>query len=419
MTKTVMTPRQTTEDLFVKSSRKVDTMEQQPTKEAEEAKSKSETSVDDNKPKPAADRFDAFSVPVKQEFILSKRAESLPGLRTENLVLEKKDPKKKKRPRDARLAQADKLCPYLTRGEKCKFTDEECKYSHDMKSFLANRPPDIKELGCACVNYTLHGQCPYGIICRFGESHVNMATGENLKMNPPPENPPKPVSNVIDRSISMQLRRKKYPFKNLRHFEKSGKKHDNKSVEQQQTKIQNAEVSTDPLPTMKKLIDFSNKVYVAPLTTVGNLPFRRCLKRLGADITCGEMALASQLIQGHNSEWALLKRHPEEDIFGVQIAAGYPDQFARVSELISSHTEVDFVDLNLGCPLDLVCNKVRVPFFRYHIDRASKSDSIFKLLVTGSRSQAHASRKTPKKFFEEYHRDSSLSSNHQNAHRLG
>jgi tRNA-dihydrouridine synthase 3 len=101
-------------------------------------------------------------------------------------------------------------------------------------------------------------------------------------------------------------------------------------------------------------------VDLAPLTTVGNLPFRRLASSLGADITCSEMALSHSLLSASKEEWSLVRRHPSEKTFGVQIAGGKPGLLARAAEVLAQEigsgnpNGIDFVDLNCGCPIDIV-----------------------------------------------------------------
>ena len=65
---------------------------------------------------------------------------------------------------------------------------------------------------------------------------------------------------------------------------------------------------------------FQDAVVLAPLTVGGNLPFRRLCTEMGADVTVGEMAVVKKLLGGSPSEFALLKSHPDERMFGVQLA---------------------------------------------------------------------------------------------------
>jgi tRNA-dihydrouridine synthase 3 len=95
---------------------------------------------------------------------------------------------------------------------------------------------------------------------------------------------------------------------------------------------------------------FAGKVVLAPLTVGGNLPFRRLCVELGAEITVGEMAVVRKLLSGSPSEFALLKSHPAEPFFGVQLADRKEESLAEGARIAESRG-ARFVDLNCGCPI--------------------------------------------------------------------
>ncbi|MEO6596439.1 MAG: tRNA-dihydrouridine synthase family protein [Planctomycetota bacterium] len=97
-------------------------------------------------------------------------------------------------------------------------------------------------------------------------------------------------------------------------------------------------------------MDFRGRVFLAPLTKGGNLPFRRLCLAHGCTVTMGEMAYAYQVVRRSKSELALLRKHPDEACFGAQIAASKaPDAIAAGNAAVERGAT--WVDLNCGCPI--------------------------------------------------------------------
>ena len=99
------------------------------------------------------------------------------------------------------------------------------------------------------------------------------------------------------------------------------------------------------------LSSLSGAVIMAPMTKGSNLPYRQLCTELGAKILVSEMVVARRLKQRRRGEFALIRRAPGEPCFGVQLAGNKPDEVAWAAALVEARG-ADFVDLNLGCPID-------------------------------------------------------------------
>jgi tRNA-dihydrouridine synthase 3 len=103
------------------------------------------------------------------------------------------------------------------------------------------------------------------------------------------------------------------------------------------------------VPTLSAVLPGS--LVLAPMTKGSNLPFRQICIELGARVLVSEMVVARRLKQKRRSEFALIRRAPGEPCFGVQLAGNKPDELAWAAALVEARG-ADFVDLNLGCPID-------------------------------------------------------------------
>lgn len=271
--------------------------------------------------------------------------------------------------------EENKLCSSLIdpdANRTCKYGAEKCRFVHDVKEYLAHKKPEIEGV---CPVFNALGYCPAGFKCRFLHSHMDSDMNlikDHVKMQEAEKT--NYELNGVTSDQKFALMKKKFEFKYadevckiMNNIQDDNKKKDaarkrnrdddEDSTTQDDTKeAMNNYVETKFYASEKKKLDLVNKKIVSPLTTVGNLPYRRLMRTLGADVTYSEMALSLPLIQGTNSEWALPKAHcTEYPGFGVQIAAAKHWQGAKAAEAIARYCpNVSELNLNSGCPIDLL-----------------------------------------------------------------
>ncbi|KAL5498012.1 DUS3 [Sanghuangporus vaninii] len=304
------------------------------------------------------------------------------------------------------------LCWKVAKGDVCEF-GSECRMTHDINEYLAQKPRDLlfpqnvdsvpipgsfsAELSAKdpemtesyyppsvdpssfCPLFHNKGECRSGFKCRFLGAHLRKSENGELELVKDEEKVARrkvetTELNFLPLDTLKQLRSKKYPLPITDDYMKELQESESKKSMTQETNdkttFTEVELMNDddgeaqrdspdvPLRfSEKKRLHWRGLTYLAPLTTVGNLPFRQLCVSLGADITCGEMGLATSFLQGSKEEWSLVRRHPSERVFGIQLAGNKPGILTSTAEIMAREfgsTGIDFVDLNCGCPIDLV-----------------------------------------------------------------
>lgn len=95
-------------------------------------------------------------------------------------------------------------------------------------------------------------------------------------------------------------------------------------------------------------------ICLAPLAGYTNVAYRTFMKKFGCDLVVSEM-ISDFALYYHNEEtFKMLKTTEEEKPVAIQIFGGSEDSIIKGVEILQSTAKYDYLDINLGCPVNKV-----------------------------------------------------------------
>lgn len=96
-------------------------------------------------------------------------------------------------------------------------------------------------------------------------------------------------------------------------------------------------------------VSLDNRVFLAPMAGVTDLPFRLICKRKGCGMLYSEMINAKALCYNDENTKKMTKIEDEEHPIAIQIFGSEPEFMGRAAEILNSHSN-EILDINMGCP---------------------------------------------------------------------
>jgi tRNA-dihydrouridine synthase B len=98
-------------------------------------------------------------------------------------------------------------------------------------------------------------------------------------------------------------------------------------------------------------------VILAPMSGVTDRPFRRLVKRYGVGLVVSEMIASRSMVQRTRESMRLARHGAEEFPVALQLAGHDPEVMAEAAKL-NEDLGAAVIDLNFGCPVKKVVNKL-------------------------------------------------------------
>ncbi|MGN0483724.1 MAG: tRNA dihydrouridine synthase DusB [Lachnospiraceae bacterium] len=102
-------------------------------------------------------------------------------------------------------------------------------------------------------------------------------------------------------------------------------------------------------------VTLPNRLVLAPMAGVTDLPFRLLCKEQGAGLLCMEMVSAKAILYKNKNTEALLEIDSRENPVSLQLFGSDADIMSEVAKQIEERP-FDILDINMGCPVPKIVN---------------------------------------------------------------
>lgn len=103
------------------------------------------------------------------------------------------------------------------------------------------------------------------------------------------------------------------------------------------------------------MLNLKDKIILAPMAGICDLPFRLLCKEQGCDILYTEMVSAKGMYYNNKNTGPLIMTESKEKPIGVQIFGSEPELMAEQAKRLADRG-FDFIDVNMGCPVPKIVN---------------------------------------------------------------